>query len=446
MQQKRSNVLVRIERSYNKRTHVKPVIVVAHGFIVFTVCSGNAPVDRRRAGSNKASHTVQRALILIESATIRGAAKSVLTFLAGLRASGDCEHPQSTYSVATFHRRSSPDPREPELATAARDLGFDVHVIQERRRWDPAALRQLANIADERNPDLIHSNNVKSHAMIKALGLQRRCAWIASHHGYTHTDFKMRCYNQLDRWSLRSARRVIVPCHAFKDQLSRCGIPTACLAVVPNSGVVIPRPAEREISATRARLKVQNGERVILCIGRLSAEKGHIDLIRSLQLLSKSMPRVPCRLLLVGAGPELKNLQTAAVRLGVDAQISFLQDEPDITPLLHVADAFALPSHSDGSPHVIFEAIGAGLPIVSTAVGGLPEMLTDEHTGVLVDARRPESLAAGLMRVLLNPGWAEMLAHNALGLLNSRYAPDAYVSRLLRVYSEAISSTSNKAV
>jgi glycosyltransferase involved in cell wall biosynthesis len=382
-----------------------------------------------------------KVLIMIESTAIRGAAKGLLTFLDGVIRLGLPQSERFSVSIATFDRQASDaDKADSEFISAVRDLGVGIQVIRERRRWDAAVFHGLESTVKIQSPDIIHTNNVKSHALIKASGLHRRYKWIATHHGYTSTDFKMKCYNQLDRWSLRSAERVILPCHAFRTQVTQCGIAADRIRIVPNSGVRIPKPPEEELQALRSRLGISAEEKVVLCIGRMSAEKGHIDLVNALRILNERNLEQRCKLILLGSGPELGHLQAAAAGLGVVSQVIFATEEADVTTFLHAADVFALPSHSDGSPHVILEAMGAGLPIVSTSVGGLPEMLAHNTTAVLVEPRRPESLAAGLERLLRCSAEAGLLAENAQAVLAKQFSPQTYVSGLLNIYADVLAA------
>ena len=383
-----------------------------------------------------------KVLIFIEASCIRGAAKSLLTLLDGV---ADLTHASSIppvyFSIATFHRGFCGEDRAPtEFLAAVRKRGVQVYVIEERHPWDPRVISLIRNVIGRADPDIIQTNNVKSHALIKAAGVHRKRRWIAFQHGYTATDFKMKCYNRLDRWSLRSADRVVVPCAAFKSQLLSCGVKPHRARVLHNAGTLVPEPRIQDINALRERFGFGRDTRVLLTIGRMSSEKGHMDLIEAMKLLVCAKRSMECNLVLVGFGPELPRLQAAVRSLGLAFRIAFAPDESDIVPFLYLADLFVLPSRSEGCPHVLLEAMGAGVPIVATAVGGIPEILTDGETAVLVDGRRPASLANGIMRMLQSPALARGCARQAREVLRSRFSTETYVRNLFTIYADVLDS------
>src|SRR5216683_77971 len=133
-------------------------------------------------------------------------------------------------------------------------------------------------------------------------GLWRTHCWIAFQHGYTTTDFKMRCYNQLDRWSLRAPRHVVTVCESFAADLAAKGVSRRRITVRHNSIKPFPPLAPGAAEAIRKTLPAQAG--ILVAVGRLSHEKGHVDLIRALGLLRRRWPDDEFHLLLVGEGPE----------------------------------------------------------------------------------------------------------------------------------------------
>lgn len=381
-------------------------------------------------------------LVFIEAIFIRGAAKTLLTFLDALQSVQEVDGlPSFSFSVATFHRRRFADDSAPptEFIAALRNRGIKTYIICERHRWDTRVFSSIRAIVNEADPDIVQTNNVKSHALIKASGIHHARCWIAFQHGYTSTDFKMKFYNQLDCWSLRSAKRVIVPCGAFRRQLFSCGVEQQRTCVLPNAGTAIPAPPTRDIEALRTRFVFDPDAKILLTIGRMSCEKGHIDLVQAMNILSHKHAGLKCRLVLLGFGPELPKLRTAVERLGLCSRVVFATNEKDVVPFLHLADVFVLPSRSEGCPHVVLEAMGAGLPIVATSVGGVPEILADGETAMLVEPRRPESLAAGLARLLLSPSLGREYAQKARKVLQTTFSPETYVRGLLSIYQEVLS-------
>jgi glycosyltransferase involved in cell wall biosynthesis len=374
---------------------------------------------------------------VIEAATLTGPAKNLLRFCALARASGDPEL-AAEVSVVTFKRGGAGGASTPFLE-AARAAGIPAEVIAEQRRFDAGVTRGLAEILDRIEPDIVQTHSVKSHFLMRWTGLGRRRRWVAFHHGYTFDDLKMRLYNQLDRWSLRAAGRVVTVCGPFARGLERTGVDPRLIHVLPNSIEEAGRVDQQQIQALRERLGIRPEERVILSVGRFSAEKAQIDLVRAAGQLRRLHPGVSFRLVLVGDGPERERVESAASAEGLEAL--FPGHQRDIRPYYGLADIFALPSHSEGSPNVILEAMMAGVPIAATLVGGVPETVRDEESALLVPARDPAALAAALGRLLTDRELAATLARNAAREARERFSPLSYQRSLVKIYRDYITAS-----
>jgi glycosyltransferase involved in cell wall biosynthesis len=386
-------------------------------------------------------------LAIIEATTVIGPAKNLLKFCRMVRSAEFCVDgaPPVEVSIVTFERpvsgpravaTGSPAPNA--FVEAAREQGVTVDVIQERFRFDPRALTELRRIVERRAPDIIQTHMIKSHFLVKLSGLGKKYPWAAYHHGYTTTDLKMRFYNQLNRWSLPSANRVITVCEAFAEQLTRAGVRTEQIRVRHNS-VVPPRkvsPAERR--ALRTQFNIGEDEQVILAVGRFSQEKGHADLLHALAVLREIDAELKFKLLLVGDGPEREQLENVVKLLALSDQVVFAGHTSDVAPYYAIADVLALPSHSEGSPNVLLEAMAAGLPIVATSVGGVPEIAADEVNALLVPARDPAAFGQSLQRALKQPGLAEKLKSNALARARE-FSPESQARSLIQIYQELLS-------
>ncbi len=386
------------------------------------------------------AHGTPKVLMFIEARTVNGAAKSLLNFWDTINGAG-WHQPQSTLSLsfATFDRgKVSGECSATEFLEAVRRRGIDAHVIRERYRFDRKLVSSVRNIIEQTAPDIVQTNNVKSHFLIKTAGIQKHSRWVAFHHGYTRTDLKMRCYNRLDRWSLPSADRVITVCGAFKSQLVASGISSERVHVLHNAGLAMaPLPAAN-LDSVKARLGIPRESKILLTIGRLSSEKGHADLIDSMGWIKQLRPSLACKLVLVGFGPEGQRLQARTLKRGLQSHVIFASNEPDVLPFYRMADVFVLASHTEGSPHVIFEAMGAGVPIIATRVGGIPEILEDGQTGILSPSRAPELLARAILRMLDLKAAASTYAANAYQVLQTRFSPEVHARSLLDIYSEVL--------
>jgi glycosyltransferase involved in cell wall biosynthesis len=143
---------------------------------------------------------------------------------------------------------------------------------------------------------------------------------------------------------------------------------------------------------------IPDGAPVLAVVARLQALKGHDDLLCCLPELWQRFPEL--RLLVAGQGPHEAYLRTLAESLGDCGRVLFLGHCADVRPVLEAADLFVLPSHKEGLPNAILEAMAMGLPVVATAAGGTGEIVIDGETGLLTPTRDPAALGAALGRML----------------------------------------------
>jgi glycosyltransferase involved in cell wall biosynthesis len=385
-------------------------------------------------------------LSVIEATTVTGPARNLLRFCRLARSSWfeTAGLPRVEVSIVTFHRltRNShgqfPKESPNSFVTAARAEGVEVEVIDEKFRFDPAVIPALQRIAVQRQPDIIQTHMVKSHFLIKLAGLGKQYPWVAYHHGYTTPDVKMRAYNRLNRWTLPSATRVITVCAAFADELIRNGVRTEDIDVCHNSITPGRRVTSEEQRTLKNRLVVAPDERVVLSVGRLSLEKGHSDLLEALGMLRELDSELKFKLVIVGDGPERARLEGMTREQKLTQRVLFVGHVEDVAPYYAIADALALPSHSEGSPNVLLEAMAGGLPIVATNVGGVPEIAVDGKSGLLVPPQNPRLFAAALHRLLTSPSLARALAAQAQAHVEDHFSPESYAESLIRIYQKLL--------
>jgi glycosyltransferase involved in cell wall biosynthesis len=373
-----------------------------------------------------------RVVAVLEALTVTGPAKNLLRFCRRVRAGG--EGPPIEITIASFARGDGAAGAKDFLAAAE---GIPVDLIPEAGRFDWKVIEGLRAVLKKRQADILQTHAVKSGFLTRLGGLHHDYRWLAFHHGYTAEKWFVRGYNQLNRWSLPAAGRVVTVCQPFAGQLAATGVDTRRLEVLPNAIEPYRPPGPDTVEALRARLQLKPGEKVILAIGRLSQEKGQSDLMRAVAKLVQRMPQTPLRLLLVGDGVDRSALEALADRLGIGALCIFAGQQKDVSPYWACADVFVLPSLSEGSPNVLLEAMAAGKPIVSTAVGGVPETVVDEESALLCPAGQPEVLAGKLERILSESGLAERLVAAASARL-ALFTPEAYERSLRAIYARLL--------
>lgn len=374
-----------------------------------------------------------RVLAMLDSYKVDGIAKAVLEFARQARRT-DLGAPRVEVTILTYTRGGV----ETDFVRAVRMEGIPLAVVDERRRFDRGIIPHIKAVAGSRAYDVLWTSGMKSHFLARVAGLDRNAAWVAFHHGYTTTDWTTRLYNQLDRWSLRAPDRVMTVCRAFgADLRRRSGVTPDRLRIqhMPiHPGAPVP---EQETAALRRALGLNPGTRVLLAVGRLSKEKGHADLIRAVALMHEARPSMDLRLLIGGDGPERKRLDALTSHLNLTSAVAFLGYQNDVRPYYALAEVFVLPSHSEGSPNVLLEAMARGLPVVATAVGGVPEIAANERDALLVDRHDVPALTRAVLRVLDDGDLRQRLGSAARDVLN-RHSPEDYFRSIRLVFQEVI--------
>jgi glycosyltransferase involved in cell wall biosynthesis len=384
-------------------------------------------------------------LALVEGETVNGPAKNLLTFYQSCQA---MEAPSGVQmSLAVFERLRGKPPAggkgSNELLEAASKAGIQVDCIQESFAFDPRVIWRLRRIVKQVNPDIIQSHFSKSHFLVWLSGVWRKRPWIAFHHGHTRSAFRLRIYHGLDRWSLRFPRQITAVSHAFAGQLVAQGLRREKITVLHNA-VELPN-AGREtdpvrLQAVRTRLGIRPADRVVLAIGRLSKEKAHTDLVAALACLLKLKPELRVKLVILGEGPERAAIAEAVRSAGLQGVVSLPGHVNDVSEYYEIADVMAISSLSEGSPNVLLEAMAAGVPVVSTAVGGIPEIVGDGKHAILVQPGEPAAMAEAIGVLLSNSDTAYKLASAARELAMTEYSPEQRARSLIKLYSDVLAS------
>jgi glycosyltransferase involved in cell wall biosynthesis len=295
---------------------------------------------------------------------------------------------------------------EPETRDAPRVVHFDA--------WEPpilgrlsnagsvarAATRALASELGRRKPDyVLGSFAYPDGAAAVMLGRSLNVPAFVKVHG-TDVNVMARSWavGRQIQWALRHAAGVIAVSRALADEVDALGARSAETLLLYN-GVdrALFQPQER--SAARRSLQLPAGRRSVLYVGNLKRDKGVVDLANAFAAIAPRHPDVDLEVLGTGAArAELVQLRRR-YRLDARIQLRGARQHEEVAAWLAACDLLCLPSHAEGVPNVVLEALAAGRPVVATRVGGIPEVVA-ESAGRLVAARDIEALSAALSDVL----------------------------------------------
>lgn len=321
-----------------------------------------------------------RVLIVITLAEIGGAQSYVARLLPALSKSFDV-------TVAAWG--------EGPLVEACRSSRVRFVPLRYLRRpinplYDLLGLIELVRLMRRLRPEIVHANSSKAGVLARlAAAMLRVPVRLFTVHGWAfkaHHGLAARLYLAADR--LMRPLTTMIVCVSERER----AVGITRKTCDPERTVVI----ENAVELAEARKDPENDPPVVLSVGRMKAPKDFGTLITAASLL----PHGRFRLRIAGDGPDAPIVAEHADRLGLNGSLELLGDRDDIDALYQEADIFVLSSRSEGMPMSVLEAMAAGVPVVASAVGGIPEVVVADETGLLVDPGDPEALAAALRRLI----------------------------------------------
>lgn len=265
------------------------------------------------------------------------------------------------------------------------------------RRW------QIHWLMRSRRIELMHVQHVPMLAL---------CYWPARLAGVgrivvtEHTDEQMRSSARVASMGRRYGRRAdlatVVHEGLRRYMVGELGVPPSRVRTIPN-GVDTARFRPAAVDAgVRAELGAGPDDLLLGTVARLHPDKDHATLLHAFARLRADAPSLPVRLALVGDGPERAPLERLARELEITERVCFAGDREDVARIVPQLDAFVLSSCTEGVPLVLIEAMASGVPCVSTAVGGIADLLAD-GAGETVPPREPHALARALAALASDP-------------------------------------------
>ena len=226
----------------------------------------------------------------------------------------------------------------------------------------------------------------------------------------------------LQRAAYGCAHTIVANSHAAVARLMTERVPAQRIALISN-GIDADRYLPR---SPRVPLR-----RVVM-VANLRAEKGHNVLIDAAAAVLRTYP--DARFACVGDGPERDRLIALARDRGVAHAVTFPGHADDVPAVLAASDLFVLPSRSEAFPNAVLEAMAAGLPVVASNVGGIPEIVEDGRTGLLTPTGDPSELADRLLRLMSSPTLADTLGGAARAEIRARFSFDRMVAGFEQLY------------
>jgi glycosyltransferase involved in cell wall biosynthesis len=347
----------------------------------------------------------------------RGGERQVLLLMQRQRAAGDEPHLAA--------------PADSILAQRARAEGLQVHPATMRGTWDlPAALR-LARLHHALRPHVVHWHAARAHALG---AIAARIAPGAVRVLSRRVDFPVRGSVGSRLLYADPADVILAISEGVREALIGSGVPPGRVRVVPSGIDPAPFQAPYDRAALRESLGVPADIVLVLHVAALAPHKSQTDLLKAAALLRDRS--APIRVWIAGEGLLRDSLEREHASLVLGDFVRFLGFRKDVPDLLRAADLFCLSSYLEGLGTSILDAMAAGLPVVATRVGGIPEVVAEGETGLLVPAREPRALADALAELAGDPSRRDAMGERARVKVRA-FSADRTAERTRAAYGEA---------
>jgi len=334
----------------------------------------------------------------------------------------------------------TPDKGEKKIERQARIRGFEVTAIRFRAGLNPYGVYRILQTAWSNRVDILHSHGYKGNILAGCIPRTvRKIPLICTQHGWANARplSKMALNEWLDQWMLQYMDAVIV---VNKLMLNHARLKNAKISAdklyVVNNGIDLESQIPDVSSGTGSDL-VHNFIRdsfIIGAIGRLSTIKGYEYLLEATALLHQAGHIV--RLVIIGDGPLKDDLHRKVELLGIGDIVLFTGYQANASHYLRYFDVLAISSLSEGLPITLLEAMRAGTPVIATRVGGIPDVITDAESGILVSPANAYELYEAIKLIISNSMLSESLCKQAKLKLMECYSSDKMALDYLNIYNK----------
>ena len=326
---------------------------------------------------------------------------------------------------------------EAQFSDPLLEAGVTLHRIDLPGRAYSRERAAIAAIAGSLKSEIVHTHGYRPDVVDGGAARSTGAASVTTVHGFTGGGIRNRLYEWLQRRSFRRIDAVVAVSLPLKRQLEADGIAREKLHLVVNAwrpfGTLLDR------AAARSELGLSAEGATIGWVGRISREKGLDVLLDAVASMGDSAPRVA----VVGDGPERQALELQHAARRDAGQLVWCGTVRDAARVLCAFDALVISSRTEGTPMVVFEAMAAGVPLVATRVGGIPDMVTDAEASLVVSGDIA-ALSRAIRGTINQPDAAGERARLAQARLERHTNARAWADRYSEVYHAALQRRSSR--
>ena len=317
------------------------------------------------------------------------------------------------------------------LAPLAQNAGISVRPLRHhlvKRRQSPRYAWKLAKLVRQSQFDLVHAHMYASALASAYALLGTSIPLVITEHSQANwrSHYACRC----SQWSYSQARHVIAVSREIRRRLiEQEGVPSDRISVIMNA---LPPVSEQHKSIQPDLPAALRNGLLVGVAARLQPEKGVAYFLEAAAHVLQFLPEV--HFLVMGDGPQRKELQAYVEQLGVQEHVHFLGFRLDARAIIGLLNVLVVPSLSEGTPLVTLEAMSAGVPVVASAVGGIPEQVRHQSEGILVPPGDALALGEAVLHLLQNPTWMQQLGEAGRRRTLSRFSFTTMLQETENVY------------
>lgn len=370
-------------------------------------------------------------ILLVAPPAQGGIATHVISLLDGLR--------KSDYAARVVC------PQQGRIAQSARERGVPVHSILCTAQGGPLRLAsravRLARVIAEFRPHIVHTHSYGATAIgSAACGLARWSSLIITLHNYPPAADSIRPTGGLRRrafdMAVRRAKHIVTVSDALRRSLVAAYPELLARSITIYNGVETQGPPGRNPAEARARMGLPAEVSLVGAVARLAPQKGIPEFLRAARLVADAHPSVAFAL--AGDGPLLPEAVALRQQLALDRQLHLVGHVEAIKDFIASLDVLVVPSLSEGSSVVAMEAMAAARPVVATAVGGVPEVVANGETGLLVPPGNAQALADGMLELLQDPPRAQEMGERGRLRAVREFDVNDMVEKTKAVYADVM--------
>lgn len=325
------------------------------------------------------------------------------------------------------------------MASVAKRHGFEIELFDCDGRFDRSTIRAIRECLQKRQIQVLHAHGYKANFYGQLAVRGGSAKQVSTAHNWPGKTFSLWCYSVLDRLLLRGASHVCAVSPNVEAQLKKFGTPSRKLSVIEN-GVDVDqfshgKPVLRDLPRFQGKV-------IVGYVGRLVWEKGLRVLLQAAQEITTT--RADVVFVLAGKGPARTELDALVSHLGLQNKVHFLGQRSDLPDVYASFDIFVLPSFDEGMPMAVLEAMAARKPVVATRVGGIPKMIKDQVSGILVEPGDAGELTHALTQLLEKPVTGAELGRDASEEVRNHFSSEAMARKYLGVYEGVLSNSDQR--